>query len=640
MPDVTGIVTEQGGGPIAGLRIELWRFDFDYGNFLWLTTFTDAAGRYTFSLSPVGLLLLNQVGYQIRAKSHVGRVVWKTAPFLIDFAGGTLTFNKAIAPGNMRGWLATNLADNGAPTRLTRNNFVTLLIENAVGWAALTDAIRAAQSEFNFMNFYHDIGKLFMIFDPDPPNLGSRTTGVQLEDVILEANRKSPPRTVRYLIRRAIPQSYPVHTSAEVIRFFQQNQPNTVAVRVSATDVRFPIHAKLAVIDSRIAFSISAPLLQEYYDTNTPEVHPVDDPRRGRLSKFPGDGIFGGQLKNSIRVPIHDVNLKIEGPAVADVHDTVFLHWNAFGQAEGGAPVQVPNHPSPNASVQLVRTLQGGRFPNLPQGETGIFESYLRAFEQANDYVYLEDQYLTEPQVCDAIRLTLLAAAARNSALQFILLINMKVDIPTYNSWQTKIILQLKEALKSDGLDSRLGIFTLWSEAATPTKMRIIRNYVHSKVGIVDDKWATIGSANLDGVSLTMSQFLVPPVREPDEHDRDTEVNATILSDVEGLPNSPIPNLLRRQLWAEHFGFVPNDSRLTTRPSGGWLSLWRQKAQEHLDALKATPPLGSPSRILEWQPTNNSEKYLKRLGVDIRQFKVMDEIRSFNFDTGMWLSDE
>jgi phosphatidylserine/phosphatidylglycerophosphate/cardiolipin synthase-like enzyme len=66
------------------------------------------------------------------------------------------------------------------------------------------------------------------------------------------------------------------------------------------------------------------------------------------------------------------------------------------------------------------------------------------------------------------------------------------------------------------------------------------RSYIHTKVTIVDDVWATIGSANIN-------------VRS---HTGDSEINCDYIdgrADERGLRISVRD--LRRQLWAEHVGF-------------------------------------------------------------------------------------
>ena len=66
--------------------------------------------------------------------------------------------------------------------------------------------------------------------------------------------------------------------------------------------------------------------------------------------------------------------------------------------------------------------------------------------------------------------------------------------------------------------------------------------YVHSKIGIVDDRWLTIGSANLNAHSLF----------------NDTEMN--VVPSTQGRARSAA------RLWSEHLELPREESR-ETRPS-------------------------------------------------------------------------
>jgi len=123
--------------------------------------------------------------------------------------------------------------------------------------------------------------------------------------------------------------------------------------------------------------------VQAYWDTDS---HKIEDPRRGN------ETICNG----TTGVPTHDVSARLEGPGVAGLNDVFQLHWNRFAAA--GAPVLSPAPvpgaaASPGTSLQIVRTLPGSRFSTIPQGETGIFEAYSRAFSQVQQFIYLENQY-------------------------------------------------------------------------------------------------------------------------------------------------------------------------------------------------------------------------------------------------------
>jgi phosphatidylserine/phosphatidylglycerophosphate/cardiolipin synthase-like enzyme len=83
---------------------------------------------------------------------------------------------------------------------------------------------------------------------------------------------------------------------------------------------------------------------------------------------------------------------------------------------------------------------------------------------------------------------------------------------------------------------------------------------VHAKVAIVDDRWLTVGSANLNEHSLF----------------NDTEVN--VLTCDEGLATRT-----RRRLWAEHLEV--GAQALATDPVAAIDALWRPIAFEQLERL-------------------------------------------------------
>jgi phosphatidylserine/phosphatidylglycerophosphate/cardiolipin synthase-like enzyme len=639
MPSIKGRTLDAAAAPIAGLAIEIWQFNHEYGLLPLQTATTDAAGRFSIPFSSFGLLVGGAAeALQVRIKNDVRRLLWKSELFFLTPFGddkdiGDVTF----VANTLGGWRITNFRSDGQHVFYAEKNVVVPLIDAHEAWKEIDDAVAGATKEITLQLFYFDVGHVFLTFNPDPPTIGVPTVGRRLEDLLLVANRASPSVPVRLLIREArdpvaasVSLPYPVHTAREVISFFQAATPNTVAVRAYPTDVRLPMHAKMMTFDAARAHIVGSPLLQEYYDAQT---HQLEDPRRGPLSGRQDKGF--GSMKNSIRSPIHDVGCKIEGGAAAFIRETFFFHWDLVGPPEGNSVI-APDPAVPNAAVQIARSLPGSTFPNLTEGEMGILEAYLRAFHEAEDYVYLENQYFIEWDILAGIRLALRRAVTNGKPLQFIILINYDLDLPFYNTFQPQRLRQFINEIKTDGNEARVGIFTLFThEAATP-RHKILRTYVHTKLGIADDKWATIGSANLDGVSLKTSDHVMPPTREELEHRRATETNAIVFNGVDGIPGSDVPASLRIRLWSEHLGLVQTDPKLLNRPANGWLSLWRDQAKAKLDGLKADPPSVTSSRVLAWRPQSKTDKFLTQSGVDVSKFDILTEFRSFNFETGNW----
>lgn len=655
MPDITGTYIEGGAGPIAGWRVELWGLDTGSG---WHPTPSDATtsadGSFTLSVpTMVGVsgVSLGKLTVEVRLVDWVGRVVHRSK-FRLPLIGAQALGTILVHSNNVRGYLATNLDPGGVAMRLSTNNSVEPLIDNEAAWAALHEAItKTAKHEILLQLFYFDVNYVFLTFPPKQPSIGSPTVGSRLEEDLLAANRDRGI-TVRLLIRDHNPLPYPVHTADPVIAYFATVAPaSTIEVRRFNTDIRLPMHAKFVVIDGSEAHLTASPLLQEYFDGSR---HFIDDPRRGPLSQiseaalelammltphFPEPDLvvssFKQALKNAARVPVHDVGMRIRGGAVDALKETFFDHWNITG-APASSSLSSTAGDGPTSSVQIVRSLPRTTFPLWPEGEASILESYLRCFSHATHFLYLENQYLTELLIYDAIRLALKA----KPGLQVIMLINHRVDIKPYQSWQTSRLLQLKRNLTDDGTIDQFGVFTLWSHDDTVKPQRIISNYVHTKAGIADDNWATIGSANLDGTSLSTSEHLMSNlVLQGQENLRSIEVNATIFDGVDGQGPSSVPGDLRRALWAEHLGLGSTDPLLTTMPDkkkGGWLSLWKSRAEAKLASLKGTS-ISHPCRVLEWMPEENPKAYLKALGVDVRlQFEVLEEFKGFDFTTGKW----
>jgi len=106
---------------------------------------------------------------------------------------------------------------------------------------------------------------------------------------------------------------------------------------------------------------------------------------------------------------------------------------------------------------------------------------------------------------------------------------------------------------------------------------------VHSKTLVVDDAWATVGSANLDGVSLHSygDDFASLAGRRVFRHVRNFDVNVTLDDRDDALAGAVRD--LRVRLWAEHLGVAAG--RLAERPAGGWLGLWRARAARNVAAL-------------------------------------------------------
>jgi phosphatidylserine/phosphatidylglycerophosphate/cardiolipin synthase-like enzyme len=252
------------------------------------------------------------------------------------------------------------------------------------------------------------------------------------------------------------------------------------------------------------------------------------------------------------RLGWHDVHTRLRGPAVADVAAHFALRWSELT----GERLELPRPPAAAGShtVQVVRTVAEGMYDRVPDGDFRVLESYVRAIRGAQRFIYLENQFLWAPEITE-----LLADKLRHPPHPDFRLV---ILLPTRaNNGQDDTLGQaavLKDADEGD----RLLVATLRAVSG----QRDDRVYVHAKVGIVDDRWLTVGSANLNAHSLF----------------NDTEMN--VVTDSGELTRDT-----RVRLWAEHLELAP--SAIADRePHVVVDEFWRPIALEQLQRLRRDQP--------------------------------------------------
>jgi hypothetical protein len=128
---------------------------------------------------------------------------------------------------------------------------------------------------------------------------------------------------------------------------------------------------------------------------------------------------------------------------------------------------------------------------------------------------------------------------------------------------------------------------------------------------------------------------------------RQTEINLVIYNDIAGQPRTEAIVQLREKLWRDHLGFLPNTPEAsgfpTSRPSGGWLQLWKQRAEDKCKAIRNRQK--HSAKILEWRHETELKKYLKALGIDVDNpgklsVRSHNKAHKFDFEKGVWSKKE
>jgi phosphatidylserine/phosphatidylglycerophosphate/cardiolipin synthase-like enzyme len=222
-------------------------------------------------------------------------------------------------------------------------------------------------------------------------------------------------------------------------------------------------HEKLTVVDGRVAYVGGIDLTALAGDRRDSSRHP---PR-------PGLGW-------------HDATTRIEGPLVADVAEHVALRWREV-TGEQLARVQPPP-PRGVAQGQFVRTVPNGVYDALPHGDFRILEATIRALRSAEHLVYLENQFLWSPEL--------------------VRILAEKLRRPPTDDFHVVVLLPARPKNGADDTRGQLGVLVdadreerfLACTLYQPGRRNQV--YVHAKIGIVDDTWLSIGSANLNEHSL------------------------------------------------------------------------------------------------------------------------------------------
>ena len=233
------------------------------------------------------------------------------------------------------------------------------------------------------------------------------------------------------------------------------------------------------------------------------------------------------------RPPWHDAQVAIRGPAVGDVEAVFRERWQdpapltrnplhrlrAVLQHEDTRACVLPEKlPAPKPcgphAVELLRTYPNRRrgYVFAPRGERSIARSYFKVLRRARELIYLEDQYLWSRQVAEPFADALAADPG----------LHMTVVVPHWPDEDGRFSRppslfgrnQVLELLREAG-GERVAVYGPENHAGTPV-------YVHAKVCVIDDIWASIGSDNFNLRSWTHDSELscavldqTPDQREP-----------------------------------------------------------------------------------------------------------------------------
>mgnify|MGYP000847073989 CR=1 FL=1 len=200
----------------------------------------------------------------------------------------------------------------------------------------------------------------------------------------------------------------------------------------------------------------------------------------GRIAFVGGINIVSDFEAPALEAPRHDYAVRIEGPLLTPIHTSVrrvweLVAWASFRQRKNlrkGTPASAEPCGEVEAAFLIRDNIRHRR---------EIEEAYLLGIAGARREIVLANAYFLPGR---HFRQALLAAARRG--VQITLLVQGLADHPLQHRATQALYGQLLTA-----------------------GMRIVeyhRSYLHAKVAVIDERWATVGSSNIDPFSLLLAR--------------------------------------------------------------------------------------------------------------------------------------
>jgi phosphatidylserine/phosphatidylglycerophosphate/cardiolipin synthase-like enzyme len=164
----------------------------------------------------------------------------------------------------------------------------------------------------------------------------------------------------------------------------------------------------------------------------------------------------------------------------------------------------------------MQRTIHAGRYNNshpapggtafaITAGEKTNLDQYCQAIRWARRTIYMENQYVEVPEIVAALHDALARGVAVVLLLPAVPVLSSSIEVT-----QERLAFLAARARLAD-----YDHFTLCGIAGLDGEGRRQPVYVHAKLMLVDDEWATVGSCNLHHFSLFGNSELNAAIHDP-----------------------------------------------------------------------------------------------------------------------------
>jgi phosphatidylserine/phosphatidylglycerophosphate/cardiolipin synthase-like enzyme len=315
------------------------------------------------------------------------------------------------------------------------------------------------------------------------------------------------------------------------------------------------------------------------------------------------------------RPPWHDAQIAVQGPAVGDLEFSFRERWDdrsplsrdpmgilhdllRHTDRKAGAlpPMAADPERCGTHSVQVLRTYarRHGGYPFAAEGERSVALGFRKAIQRARRLVYIEDQFVWSTEIANVFA----AALKASPSLHLIVL------LPRYFDQASTLTLRPNQVGREQAVSvlkgaagDRVAIYDIENVAGVPV-------YVHAKISVIDDVWASVGSDNFNRRSWSHDSEIACAVI-------DDELDVREPLDPAGLGDGArkFARDLRLQLWREHLGRAEGDDRDLLDPVEA-VAKFRKAAlaldQWHLDGERGERPPGRVRPHPRIQPTRTA----------------------------------
>ena len=301
-------------------------------------------------------------------------------------------------------------------------------------------------------------------------------------------------------------------------------------------------------------------------DVNADRLHTLPPPTNAYRADRPSDlgwvGPSGGSGGGSgsgpagSGEPIHDVHAVITGPNALPLQRAFIRRWWARSGSRAidtSDPLRGTfSDPVPPATgahfVRIGETFNGrlrepGRFP-IDSRKVDAQDIWLRSILAARKFIYLEEQYLTHPCAAKAINRML-------PRLDHVIILIPPSEI-TESPGRWEFRSDFIRIASAGPHGHKVRVYTRAVDPDTACRRSGRHVYVHSKIGVIDDELAIIGSANCNHRGW----------------ETDSELSFAVFDQLDGP--TILAKELRKRLWAEHLGVSASIVDDPIRTKGLW----------------------------------------------------------------------